>query len=239
MEIQLLDGFDQVPGASNIAATLVSLGYAIEGDGALSWTPGRSDGSQALMLSQADETVTLLREFSWGGDVFVAGFSVLATERAQLLTVNDGALDIGWDDDGMHLRDQVSTAKPIRNRWYYLELVLDKAAGECRLHINGELDMTAPLPDALATIETIDLAWGGFNPTNVAGEDPPTDGTIIPSDISIDDLYVADELLGPQAIYTRFPDADATSEWTAAHGGDHYVEVTQLPPDDEHFITSY
>lgn len=240
MEILLLDGFDQAPAATNIAATLTSMGYEIFGDGALSWAPGREDDSQALVLSQADDTVALERSLPWNGDVIVIGFAVMATERAQLLSVSgESGFVIGWDDDGMHLRDQVSTAKPIRNRWYYLEVELDKANNICQLYINGDLDMTAPLPDGMAGATQVDLSWAGVNPTNVAGQEPPTDGTIIPSDIAIDDLYVADEVLSPQAIQTRFPDADVLTEWTAANGGPHYEEVTQQPPDAGHYITSF
>lgn len=240
METYLIDGFDQVPGATNIAATLISLGYAIDGDGALSWVPGRSDGSQALRLTQDEENVALDRSFPWPGNVIVVGFSVMVSERAQLLSVNgDQTLVIGWDDDGLHLRDQVSTAKPIRNRWYYIELELDKSSVQCRVHINGELDMTAPLPDALVSADQVDLSFAGVNPTNRAGQEPPTGGEIIPADIAIDDLYATDTLIGPQEIVTMFPDADVTSEWTAAGGGAHYTEVTQQPPDDTHYIASY
>lgn len=238
MEIQLLEGFDQMPGATDIRATLANLGYTVSGDGNIAWGEGRDDASQAVALTQDVAIVSVARQFEFG-DTLVTGFAVNTTERAQVIAVNSDALVVEWNDEGMHLRDQVSTAKPIRNRWYYVELELDKTALECRVYINGTLDMTAPLPDDLATATQATFRLGGVNPTNEAGQPPPVGGDV-EAVMRFDDWYVSDERLSPIEVRTRFPTADAQTQWSTPTGeGPHWPEVTQQPPTDERYITSY
>lgn len=238
MEIQLLEGFDQVPGASDVRATLTSLGYAVPGAGEIAWGGGRSAGSQAVSLEQAVSTVAVSRTVDFL-DTLVTGFAVNVTERAQLVSVNGTDLVVGWDDGGLHLRDQVSVAKPIRDRWYYIELELDKLALECRVYINGSLDMTAPLPDSLETADTVALQLAGVNPTNEAGQPPPSSG-VVESIMRYDDWYVSDERMGPLEVRTRFATADVVTDWSTPTGaGPHYPEVSQQPPTDSRYITSF
>lgn len=239
MEITLLEGFDQMPGAADVRATLEALGYAVPGSGEITWADGRTAGSQSVSLAQTDTNVAVQRTVPFG-DTWSTGFALFASERAQILSLNSGDLVVGWDDEGLHLRDQVSTAKPIRDRWYYIELETDKTALECRVYINGTLDMTAPLPDALDTASEVTVQLGGVNPTNEAGQEPPVPTDFVPTDMRFDDWYIGDTAVGPIEVKTRFPTADAVSEWDTPTGsGPHWSEVARQPPEDDHFVTSY
>lgn len=240
MPIQLMDGFDQLPGAEKVKDALVSLGYTFSGSGTPEFTTGRLDGSQAVLLPQNDKRVGLERNVRIDNGKLVIGFAMYATERARLLSINGDLLVLDWKEDGLRIGTQVSIARPIRNRWYYIELVLIQASLEVELYINGDQDITAALPTKLASAKTADLQFGGYNPTNVTGKPAPTDGTIVKSDLRIDDLYVGDELLNPISIITRFPTEDAQVEFEASVPGvKHFQLVTRNPPDPGQFVTSY
>lgn len=240
MKIELVEGFDQAPGASDIKALLEGQGYRVNGAGTLGWAEGRAEDSQALQLTQDDANIDVERTFTVTGDKQVIGFSLFATERAQVVEVDGGPLTLGWDDDGLQLRDQTSTVKPIRDRWYYIELVIDQAAMTCTLWVNDVEDVSAVLPDPVASASEITYRFGGVNPTNEAGREPPDDGSEVPTEMRLDDVYVADERWGPVVVYTRFPDADDTSEWDVPgeEGDPHWEEVTHQPPTDAHYIVS-
>ena len=61
-----------------------------------------------------------------------------------------GVFDMDWPGP-IEIFDVQSTAVPIRNAWYYYELVIDKAAMTVSLFINDTVDVVVPLPGSVST----------------------------------------------------------------------------------------
>lgn len=238
MALLWMDGFDHfanINGASATATALGTAGYTATSsgtDGVLINT-GRVAGAYAVRLKQmASVTGSMQRSFTSTEDKVVIGFAYMATERSDIVDI-EGLIALKWPV-GCQLNGVDGTAIPIRNIWYYYELVIDKTANTIALWINGYLDITAPLPAEGAAMTTFNVRWGNVV---VNGAAQTTQ--------YIDDLVFIDgsganihDRIGPIEITTRFPDADVTSEWEPAVAGPLYAMVNKRPPEAGSYIQS-
>lgn len=160
----------------------------------------------------------------------VIGFCHRATARGRIFSVAN-LFDLDWPG-ALSIIGQLSAAIPIRNAWYYYELVIDKAAATVSLFVNNTVDIVVPLPPAVATMTQFDLTWLAEN------------GAVA----RLDDLYLLDSAttdgaalvnrLGPVRIPIRLPTADVDVNWEGSSPGDHYALVGLLPPSETSYVRS-
>lgn len=241
MALLWMDGFDHFANINSTAATSSALSTAdyvtsTTGADGLRVMPGRVPDSFAVRLNQSGGiSGTLKRTFESEGDVVVIGFAYMATERSNIIGIEGTPLVLEWPV-GCKLNGVEGEAIPIRNIWYYFELVINKPADVVQLYINNRLDITAPMPAEFVNMTTYTLRWG----KEITG----TDVTMQ----FIDDLVIIDDTgivgdnitsrIGPVEITTRFPTEDVTTEWVPSIEGPLFDMVNNRPPEAGKYIQS-
>ena len=139
----------------------------------------------------------------------------------------DNAIDLDWDTATGKLKigAVLGTDVIILNAWWYLEIEMDRTAGEIKVYANNVLQLTATLPGGITDTHTI--TWG-LSATSASA-----------AVMELDDFYLVDNdggqnaaRLGPVAIVTRAPTADVTQKWTIVNTANtnHYFVAGQLEP---------
>lgn len=182
-----------------------------------------------IYVSMAPPTI-LTRTFNSTQSRVVIGFAHRATARGRIFGIKD-LFSMDWPA-GIEILGVRGTSVPIRNTWYYYEIVIDKAAKTITLFVNDTLDLTAPLPAAADAMTSYVMSWQAEN------------GAVA----LVDDLYLLDadvtggstmtERLKPISIPIRMPTADADVNWDAADGGPHWTQVGLLPPSTASYVRS-
>lgn len=119
------------------------------------------------------------------------------------------------------------------NNWHYVEakITIHQSAGIVEVYVDGDEVINDTGLDTCATSnEYADSFLIGNTGSNLT----------YPY-CYVDDVYLLDDngtanndILGPIKIYTKFPDADGNyGAWTPQGAGDSYVEIDEVPPDDD------
>jgi len=191
-------------------------------------TAGAS-GTAMIFVSLSPPTI-VRRSFASTSNVVVIGFAHSATARGRIFSI-EGLLDVDWPA-GISILGQAGISTPIRNTWYYYEIVIDKTANTVTLFVNDTLDLTVALPGAAAAMTTYALAWQAEN------------GAVA----KIDDVYLLDATtdngaalvtrLKPISIALRLPDTDVDVNWEPSAEGAHWPLVGTLPPSTGSYVSS-
>lgn len=224
-----IDGFDHFQGEIDLIPALKRAGYAIVGS-KLTIVGGRSNGIISRSVSIYESSMS--REHPWAGPVFTAGAVVMAPLRGSLLWLTLGSEELVlWlspTNGHPYLNASPGQALPLASRWYYYELVLDRAALTASLLINGRAEISVPITALMAAQTSVTTHFGTHAPSTFG-----TSETIKDTGVKqVDDIYLHDGgPLNPIAITTRLPKQDMTDphEWAATNGG-HYGEISKLPP---------
>ena len=190
---------------------------------------GQTNSTATIYVSMAPPT-TFSRTFTTTSNKVVIGFAHEATARGRIFSIA-GLLDMDWPA-GIQMLGVAGASVPIRNTWYYYEVVIDKEANKVYLYVNDTLDITADLPGAGVTMTDYALTWTAEN------------GAVA----RIDDLYLLDAAitggstltsrLKPISIGLRLPTADVLADWDASDPGPHYPLVGLLPPSSASYVRS-
>lgn len=213
------DGFDQFARTERSDALVRLAGYTLQG--AITMVAGRKANSYGMTLYRA----ALSRTWAFSGAVMSLGFAVKFDARGPLVAIraeNDPANLLVLTADStsglLNLNGMVGYVNPLKDRWYYIELELDKTASEVRVFVNGKPDVVAPLPAGLTPSVVVRL-----NPYEAVQND-------FASRV-FDDFYVTDSArLNPMQVTTRFPTADVKPDWNVAGAAAGFLAVT--PPVD-------
>lgn len=190
-----------------------------------------SGGSEtALIFASLAPPTTIRRTFVSTANTVVIGFAHRATSRGRIMSVSN-LFDLDWPG-GLSILGQDSTAIPIRNAWYYYELVINKTARTLSLFVNDTTDIVVPLPEMVSSMDNFECTWVAEN------------GAVA----RIDDLYLLDsdaaggstlvERLRPIRIPLRVPTADSDVNWEGSAAGPHSTLVGLLPPSDSNYVRS-
>lgn len=160
----------------------------------------------------------------------VIGFAHKATSRGRIMSIAN-LFELEWPG-GLTILGQNSTAIPIRNAWYFYELVIDKTAKTVSLFVNDTADIVVPLPATVATMDTFVISWLAEN------------GAVA----LLDDVYLLDndtangatlvDRLRPIRIPLRLPTADSDVNWEGSAPGNHAPLVGVLPASDSSYVRS-
>jgi hypothetical protein len=195
---------------------------------------GSRNGSQttstALIYVSLAPPTTVTRTFTSTQSRVVIGFAHMATARGRIFSIA-GLFDMDWPA-GIQILDTAGASVPIRNTWYYYEIVIDKVAGTLSLFVNDTADLSVALPGAAAAMTDYVCTWESEN------------GAVA----RIDDLYFLDsEVTGgstltnrlkPVTIPVRMPTADVDVNWDGSDVGPHYALVGLLPPSSASYVRS-
>ena len=191
---------------------------------------GTGPAATALLFASLSPPTTISRTIISTASRVVVGFAHRATSRGRILTI-ENLMDLEWPAS-LSILGTDSTAIPIRNAWYYYELVIDKTAKTVSLFVNDTADIVVPLPDHVATMSQFKFTWMAEN------------GAVA----RVDDLYLLDsatadgasliDRLRPIRIPLRLPDADVDVNWEGSTPGDHHTLVGLLPPSESTFVRS-
>lgn len=191
---------------------------------------GTATTATSLIYVSSAPPTTVQKTFTSANNRVVIGFAHRATARGRILSIA-GVLDMEWPG-AVQILGQLSTAIPIRNAWYYYELVIDKTAGTVQLFVNDTADITVPLPSGALAVTDYQLTWQAEN------------GAVA----RLDDFYFLDgdatggatlvNRLRPIRIPLRLPDADINVEWEGSSEVPHWSLVGVLPPDEVNYIRS-
>lgn len=191
---------------------------------------GTGGAATALIFASLAPPTTLTRRLVSTASRIVIGFAHRATARGRIMSVA-GLFDVDWPG-GLSILGQDSSAIPIRNAWYYYELVIDKVARTVSLFINDTTDIVVPLPEAVSTMDIFECTWVAEN------------GAVV----RLDDMYILDSdsadgstLVGrlrPIRIPLRLPTADADVNWEGSVPGPHHTLLGTLPPTESNFVRS-
>jgi len=211
------DGFDQFARTDRPEQLMRLAGYTLEGT--VETAAGRRGGSSLTLYRAA-----LSRNWSFGNQLAV-GFAVKFDARGPMLAIrnatgNDNLITLSADSVSglLNLNGAVGYVNPLKARWYYIEMELDRDAGIVRVFVNGKADVTAPLPSGIGQNVRIRL-----NPYEAVANDYGSR--------NVDDFYINDgNRQNPMQITTRFPSSDKTTEWSVTGTDSHYLAVT--PPID-------
>lgn len=221
--------------------TLSGVGnYAVNSVGASSGTDGAlvavgdkigtASSDTALIFASLAPPTTIQRTFNSSASKVVIGFAHRATARGRIMSIA-GVLDMDWPGP-IEILGVQSTAVPIRNAWYYYELVIDKTAKTCSLFINDTADVVVPLPASISTVVDWAITWQAEN------------GAVA----RLDDMYFLDAAttggatlvarLKPIRIPLRLPTADDNVEWQSSAAIPHWSLIGVLPPNASSYIFS-
>lgn len=220
-----IDGFDQFSGENKLTEALLRAGYGTTGTVAA--VSGRAAGSSAISCQKG----TVVRNVQDSGNNFSLGFAHTFDDRGSCVKLALGAEAIVlWFNlsNGLPMMNDVQgNALPIIGTWYYIEMAIDKAAGTCKLYINGKEDSTFPLTAGmkLATYYVITM---GYLPPSSYSTNPLDDNSVK----TYDDFYWRTDVpLGPVVITTRFPTTDNHVQWfKAGNENTHAATVSKRPP---------
>lgn len=237
MALKFIDGFDHyaptTESAANIAAYLTAAGYTVANaaNGKLNIVAGQDAGSVGMKLTidaGSNTPPNFAYPFTTTADSIFFGFSFRGNgSRTRLCRLN-GVIDVGWDATTGKLTVGAvqGTDVIILNAFWYIEVVIDKAALKVRVYANDALQLEADLPGGAVTNNHV-IQWGltGANATAAT--------------VEIDDFYIADSSggvqntrTGPMQVITRAPTADVTTEWTPqGSSGTHFSIAAQLSPN--------
>jgi hypothetical protein len=226
-----IDGFEEFSGSGTPNPLLQTAEWVV--DGTMTVVAGRSSATGSAALG--GDRVSMARGFPWVSDTFSCGAAFKFADRGALmrLTVGTAAIQLWLNEiNGVPMVNaQQGGALPTKNRWYYYELKLNRAAATCELWINNKKDSEFALPAGAAAAETVVVKLGyqdsaTYRPPEMPAH--PDNGVKF-----FDDFYARDgERLGPIIVTTRFPTADVTAQWFKA-GAEltHAATVSMHPPE--------
>ena len=190
---------------------------------------GQTSSVATIYVSLAPPTV-VTRTFTSTQSRVVVGFAHQATARGRIFSIAN-LFDMDWPA-GIEILGVRGASVPIRNTWYYYELVIDKAANTLSLYVNDTLDLTVALPAAAAAMTDYTMSWESEN------------GAVS----RVDDLYLLDSdvtggatltnRLKPITIPVRLPTADVDVNWDTSVDGPHWSLVGLLPPSSASYVRS-
>lgn len=244
---QFFDGYEQFRTIESPTETMTWAGYKVRGQ--LSAGSGRLPSSIGITtLNSAYE-----RDWTWAGDTLTVGFACKQIARGPLFGLKVGdtggrntnfmlvyidpvsalvTIDTGLD------RSDVGYVTPLPNRWYYYEVVMNRATRVVQVFVNGKADVEFQIPVELTSAPTVRMVFNPYDmmPTNWPEEKPYIEDTKI-----FDDMYAQDGgRYGAIQISGRLPSGDRAKEWgtsAADVSGPHYLMVGVLPPDvNDRFI---
>lgn len=191
---------------------------------------GGSTTSVATIYASLAPPTIVKRTFSSTQSRVVIGFAHQATARGRIFSIKD-LFDMDWPA-GIEILGTRGASVPIRNTWYYYEIVIDKQANTLSLFVNDTADLTVPLPAAAAAMTDYVMSWEAEN--GAVGR--------------VDDLYILDSdvtggatltnRLKPIMIPVRMPSADVDVNWTGSNDGPHWSQVGLLPPSSASYVRS-
>lgn len=229
------DGFDHYASKAALAAEITTYlqaaGYTVSNATNTTFNigDGQDAGSLGLKMSIVAASSTppsFSRTVTTAASLVVFGFSFRGnTSRLRFARIA-GVIDLDWDATTGKMKVGTTLGQDviILNAFWFIEIEIDKTAGEVRVWANDTLQLTIPLPGGVGTAFTI--TWGMSATSTTAGT------------IEIDDFYVLDNgggqnnaRLGPVQIITRAPTADVTTQWTPVGStAAHYAILAQLDP---------
>ena len=224
-----IDGFEEFYGAGSPGALLTRAEYATAG----TWSVVAGRSSLANSSALAGSRANLGRTFDFVGDKFSCGVAHLFDARGSILFLKSGAAEVTlWmhEETGLPMmNDNSGGALPTKNRWYYYELEIDRAADTVSLFINNRLDSTMAMPAGFDAASEITVGIG-YRPV---GEYRPGASYPDQGNKYIDDFYARSaERIGPIIVSTRFPSLDVNVEWfKASTTMTHAESLSQHPPD--------
>lgn len=191
---------------------------------------GLAPQGTALIFASLAPPTTLSRSLVSDANRVAIGFAHRATSRGRVVSV-EGLFDLDWPG-ALSILGVASSAVPIRNAWYYYELVIDKVAKTVALFVNDTVDIVVPLPASVETMSSFNVKWVAEN------------GAIA----RVDDVYMLDsataggstlvDRMRPIRIPLRMPTADTDVNWEGSAPSPHYALVGVLPPSEQHFVRS-
>lgn len=214
------DGFDQFARTERPEQLIRLAGYTLEGTATM--VAGRKPNSYSMSLYRG----ALSRMWAFTGGIMSLGFAVKFDGRGPMVAIraNNGDLTnllvLAADPVSglLNMNGMVGYVNPLKDRWYYIELELDKTSGQARVFVNGKPDVVTTLP----TLPTQELLVR-LNPYDADKNDFATR--------LYDDFYVTDAArLKPMQITTRFPTAEVSTDWNVTGTPSHFTAVS--PPID-------
>jgi hypothetical protein len=190
---------------------------------------GSTTSVATIYVSLAPPTI-VSRTFSSTQSRVVIGFAHMATARGRIFSIKD-LFDMDWPA-GIEILGTRGASVPIRNTWYYYEIVIDKQANTLSLFVNDTADLSVALPAAAANMTDYVMSWEAEN--GAVGR--------------VDDLYILDSdvtggatltnRLKPITIPVRMPTADVDVNWTGSVDAPHWSLVGLLPPSSASYVRS-
>lgn len=218
-----IDGFEQFNGDRGPALMRMA-GYQA---GDITIVGGRKGNSRAISCYRNSFT----RSWTMAGNLLSIGFAVNYTTRGPLFGIGFGGNNLYlWVDPNTGLLN-IGTGwnagtpgyvNPLLNRWYYIELVMDKTANTATIFLNGKQDVSIALPSFITGTMTLTYNPFGMMPS------PGDYGTRI-----FDDIYITDgPRIEPIQVSTRNPTGDGQyTDWSYAGTGTRWQAVS--PPINE------
>lgn len=234
------DGYEQFRTTETPTATMTWAGYRVRGD--LSAGAGRLATSIGITtLSSAYE-----RDWTWAGDVLTVGFACRQAARGPLFGLKVGDMT-GRNTDFMLVyidpisalvtietgndQKEIGYVTPLPGRWYYYEVVMNRATRVVQVYVNGKADAEYQIPEPIASAATVRMV---FNPFDMMPTSWPEEYPYIEDNKTFDDMYARDGgRLGAVQISGRLPSGDRDKEWgisSSNPAGPHYPMVGTLPP---------
>lgn len=213
------DGFEQFDRAESPAAEMRLADYQTLG--AVAIGTGRIGSSRALLLTNA----YVSKSWQWTDNLFAVGAAMKFAARGQMISLG-GGLDLWMDSISGRAKigEELGLAGPVKDRWYYFEMELNRSAETATLYINGKEDLVVSLSEEILASPVLTIT---LNPFNLSGGDNGLR--------TVDDFYMNNGgRMQPIQVTTRFPSSDTgPNEWspTAGPGVPHYTMVAPLPTD--------
>lgn len=236
MSLVFTDGFDHyalaTETAANITTYLQAAGYTVTNaaNNTFNFAAGQDAGSLGVKLSILAASPTppsFSKSITTTAPLIVFGFSFRGqTTRLRVARIN-GTIDLDWDvaTGKLKIGGTLGVDVIILNAFWFIEIEIDKTAGEVRVWANDTLQLTVPLGGGVGNTHTI--SWGVQASSASAAI------------IEVDDFYIVDSSggqnntrLGPVQLITRAPTSDIAAEWTPVGStGSHASIVAQVAPN--------
>lgn len=222
----ILEGFEQFDKTNDLAAQMRKAGYGVDGG---SVVMGSGVNERGITTTRTSVSITA----PWTSPKMSVGLAAMFTDRGALFSINGMVFTNDMITGFTRFSGATGSAIPIKKKWYFYEVEIDKEADTLELFINGKSQGKVKPELSMADAQKVMLKLNEYTkpPTLEEVSQMPMDS----SARSFDNIYICDgDHLGPVTITTRFPDKSIQSDWTL-HSSDemsHADALGKIPSEE-------
>lgn len=203
----MLEGFEQFDKTEDLVAQMRKAGYSIDGGNVVM---GNGVNGRCVVTQKTSIGLGV----PWTDDKMSFGISAKFSGRGGLFSINGNAFIADAVTGFFRYCGISGSAIPIKDRWYFYEVELDRANDTIELFINGKSQGIAKAGTSISGEQKLILKLNAYTESKTLEQVNTSNSVEDSAARSFDNMYIAGgDRFGPLTITTRFPDSSISSEW--------------------------